>query len=242
MTFDELYEYVRVYSGNFIIPEEAMEVGLNQFHLLLKNSIGWYQRYTPLLFNFNINTNGSVNYKFIGYEYPKAGDWQVPLIPKKLSDVFPVYATFYNPFTYLAIASGGTTTLSSLSNSPKAPFIWRYDAVKGELHLDRGGELEIKATYYHPIIERTEEITTETGEKTTRQVVDLPSISPTDIDFLDMITARFLIVVGRARSLFQYSDSTISYDAQGLISEGNSLLQSSQQSIIDNSMFYLAWS
>lgn len=240
MTFDELYEYVRVYSGNFIIPEEAMEVGLNQFHLLLKNSIGWYQRYTPLVFTFNINTHGSVNYTFVGYEYPRAGDWQVPLIPKKLSDVFPVYATFYNPFTYLAVASGNAT-LTSLSSAPKAPFIWRYDADKGQLHLDRGGELEIKATYYHPIIERTEEITTETGEVITRHIVDLPSINPTDIDFLDMITARYLLVLGRARSLFQYSDSTVTFDAQGLISEGSNMLQAAQQSIIDNAKFYLAW-
>lgn len=240
MTFEELYEYARVFSGNFIIPEEAIEVGLNQFHILLKNSIGWYQRYTPLVFTYNINTNGQINYIFTGYEYPKANEWKIPLSPKKVLDVFPVYSTFCNPYVFKSLSSGANA-LSSFNNSPKTPFIWRYDANSHRLSLDRGGELEIKASYWHPIMERIEEIETETGEKITRRAVDLPSISPTDIDFLNMVTGHYMVSLAHSRSIFSIQASPVTFDFQTMLSQGTQILKDAQQSIIDNSDFYLAW-
>lgn len=242
MTFNELYDYVRVTSGNFIIPEESMELGMSQFHILLRNSIGWYQRYTPLLFTFNINTHGSVNYQFNGTEYPKYTEWNIPIIPNKLSDVFPVYSSLVNPFVFRSISMNSRTPLSSLSDSPKSPFIWRYDSLKGLLALDRGGELEIKAMYFHPIIERTFEIKDEEDNIiATRTEVDLPSINPTDIDFLNMITANYMIAIAHARSLFANSNSPLTIDFSTMLSEGTSLLEASKQSIIDNSDFYLSY-
>ena len=235
MTYQELFDYANIYSGNFIIPEESLELGKDKFHIVLRNSIGWYQRYSPLLMTFSLNFS-NLNYTFTGFEYPKYNLWQVPLIPDSISDVFPSYSTLYNPLMY-RISSN--TTVSTLSNQPKIPFIWRYD--KPILHIDRAGEIEVKAVYSHPIIDRMVEIISETGTSY-RTEVDLPSISPTDIDFLDMMTGMFMVILGRSRGLFQYSDSTVSFQSDQLVSEGSALIEKAQQSIIDNSDFYLAWS
>ena len=227
MRLHELFQYALLNSGNHLIPEKSLEYTSEQFLSVLKICLGIYNRYTPMVYSLNMVFH-QLNYKFLGTEYPDYPIFKEKLIPDKISDVIPVYTTILNPFTSWVQSQQGIP----IDEQQKQMFVWRYD--KPTLHLDRMGEMEIITLYEHPILQKTDK---STGLK----YWDLPTIRESDVSFLDLMTAKFMIMIGRSRRLFAQSESPINIDFAGLIQDGAAMEQEAMKYILANARFHWSW-
>ena len=164
----------------------------------------------------------------MGTEYPDYSKFNEKLIPDMISDVIPTYTTFLNPFASWVQYQNGV----QLEDQEKQMFVWRYD--KPTLRVDRMGEMEVFVVYNHPILQKEDK---DTGLK----YWDLPTIDESDVAFLDLMTAKFMIMLGRSRRLFSQSEAPINIDFQGLLSDGAALEEKAMQQILDNARFYIGW-
>lgn len=227
MRLYDLFQYALFNSGNHLIPENSLEYTKDQFLSVLKICLGIYNRYTPMFYQYNLYIH-SLNYTFMGTEYPDYSKFNENLIPDFISDVIPTYTTFLNPFSSWVQYQNGV----QLEDQEKQMFVWRYD--KPVLRVDRMGEMEILAVYNHPILQKEDK---DTGLK----YWDLPTINESDVAFLDLMTAKFMIMLGRSRRLFSQSETPINIDFQGLLSDGSALEEKAMQDIYNQAKFFAAY-
>lgn len=127
-------------------------------------------------------------------------------IPFYISDVNPSYSTLFNPL------------LSAINNS-SIPFIdWEYKPPT--LYTNFDGDAEVEAWFYHEI--RTDDL----GNKH----VDLD-----DELFIDLVTAEFLIGLGRSRRAFKLESLPVTNDAEILTSEGLKLYEDTIEALRQSS-------
>lgn len=220
MTLQELFDITLLRTGEFLVPQDKVELDVRRFRILIENALGWYSKYVPKIEYLYINANNtnSRQYVFVEEAFPYG-------IPDDISDIIPVRISGVVPY-YLREFDRPRSNLDI-----KVEFPWVYR--KPVLTLPTNAEFDVKAFYFH----RLKNFGTNDNPNW-----EVRTITENDQEFIDLVIARFLIALGKSRRAFTIEDLPIKVDATELVSEGKDLEKQAKEDIINNKHeFYLAW-
>jgi hypothetical protein len=220
MTLQEIFDTVMIRSGQFLISQDEIEMDTRKFKRLVEHSLAFYSRYVPIVEYLLVDIENSESRQFTFtdsmYRYG-IPDYISDLIPIRISGVVPYYLREYDrPKSNLDI---------------KVEFPWVYR--KPTLTVPTNAQFDIKAVYKHKV---------KNCGNDQNPLWEVQTITDNDQEFIDLITGRFLIGIGRSRRAFTINDLPIQADASELVSEGKEMETTAKKEIQENKMsFYLAW-
>lgn len=225
MTLQELFNLVILESGQFMLADSSIELNVDRFKLIVDMSLGQYNRFIPHEVHLYKSLSGR-NYTFTE-ENTSEG------IPEWISDVIPtrIFGTY--PFFYKRPFGDPLRYQNNSNLVDKTPFVFTYR--KPILYVQVDCELDITAAYHHKFKETVD-------ANTSKKTYELPTITPDNVEFIQLVQAKFLKGLGRSRRAFTIGEIPLLTDASDLVSEGleleNTLLN---ERLPDQSKFYLAW-
>lgn len=230
MTLDDLIEYVMTESGEFIVGDlETTQIDRHRFHLIVKRALALYGRYRPMAERTSVLVNQSVDLTQGGSRAP---DWLSRVIPTGTGGTDEVTGQSAAQFIYGDIMGGGFA--DPVFSRPRPRSIpWEYNApilsVKGPEDM-----YDITAHY----LQELTEIEKDTNGKV--QAAKITGITYNDDLFFDIVTALFLIALGRSRRAFTLNDLPVTMDGDQLVSEGDEKLRNAREQLQEQSAWHHA--
>lgn len=211
----ELVDLILLESGQFLLEDlDAANIKLDQFYLMTKRVLSHYEQYRPLEKHLSkVISSNSLTFS--------EGEG----IPEWVSAVQP--ATGLKGLGFL---NNPLNAVFSVGRGYAGQHAWTYD--KPVLTCAFAGEVEIVALYKYTVEE------TKTSDGKVKDVV-FPDLNADDT-FIQLLTARFLISMGRSRRAFLITDIPVSVDADQLVQEGNELWTLQTERLQDMSKWQLA--
>lgn len=209
----EIIDYVILETGNYLVDTLIrQDIDIRKFSIMLKSVIAEYSNYRPLHKNLVIYVDSNP-YEFLGSVAPNSID--------KMN-----YGLGVSPGT---LKTDPFRILTREHRPALAP--WRYE--KPLLYTTYTGVVEIGGCFDYFV----QELYDSNGE-----LVDysIPDISYSDVEFLQLMKAKFLMIVGRQRRAFTANDLPLTTDASDLISEGNDLWTSTKEQLAANGKWWCA--
>lgn len=219
MTLQEMFERVLINSGQFQYPVERIELNEPAFKVLVEMCIGIYNGYVPISKELFVPINTARQYTFTEQNTPGLGapEWISKIMPTRIAGVVPYYFKEYN------------SAPSNVSIKAELPFEYR----KPVLTVPVSADYEITAIYDHKLVAKID------TDKPTWEVL---TISDNQDEFMDLLTGKFLIGLGRSRRAFTLNDMPITTDASDLVSEGKELEKEAMDELKEEKgRWYLAW-
>lgn len=217
MQLTELIQLVLLRSGQIIVDDlSELHLSKEKFLLIVQNELVKYNKYCPYKKRYTIVTTEDKPHVF------KEEDG----IPRWISEVVPVsganssYDIFNRKFFY-----------SSYGEELHNPtlLLWRYD--RPNLSMSSIGDFECIGHLDHPIIKKDEIDETY-----------FPTLSASQDEILiDLITAQFMITLGRSRRAYKLDQIPLITDDSELISDGTALYEQAYQRLLDNSSWVYAF-
>jgi len=228
ITARETFDRVMIESGQFCLAPDKNELDLDKFIILIRATLGTYNKYHPRAEKFNIDTAGESTFTFTDTSAAGLG------IPAWISDVIPIRT--YNSLNSSIFnnLSGGSNLINSSSNpwlqcKQEAPWTYRCPI----LYVPFNGEYDITAVYNHVVEE------TETGNGIE---YNLPTLSHESGVFFQLLTGKFLVSLAGSRRAFTHTNLEITTDADTLKIEGNEMILAAIENLHNNhNLFFLAW-
>lgn len=216
MNLKEFFERVLVNSGQFQYPVERIELNEPAFKVLVEMCIGIYNGYVPLTKHVTKDIYNSRQYTYT--EKEGIPEWISKIMPIRIAGVVPYYFRGYDQ------------PVANVYVKNEIPFEYR----KPTLTVPVSATYEIYGVYNHKLVE----VDLGNGKKT--WTVD--SITDNEDEFLDLLTAKFLIGLGRSRRAFTMQDMPLTTDASDLVSEGKEMEKEAMEELFnEKGRFYLAW-
>jgi hypothetical protein len=204
-TLNELIELVFLESGEFIVGNlEAINLDKDKFWLMTKRVLMVYNKYKPYKVTQNIEVSSGK------YTYDVSMTYG---IPSWISSVIPVDIS--NPFDLFYYAQRRLEEQIdeySLLEIPRG-FEWRYESPC--LYVSSNGTMDVTEMHDHKY--------TETRVNGIIKNVTFDTMDDYDEHLIDLVTAKFLVAIGRSRRAFTLADLPITMDSDLLVSEGNEL-------------------
>ena len=217
MLIRDMFDRVLVNSGQFILPPEKIELKIGPFLTLVRQILGEYNQYVPMDYTYNIDISGSRQYTFTADT-----DKGIPIF---ISDLVPVRIMGVNPF-YLSGMADKNLSSDYLVGKQELPFNYN----KPVLTVSISGIYAVTSVHHHVV----------TGDNPDNY--EVKTINDINDEFLNMLTGKFMIALGRSRSAFTLQSLEILTDAIDLISDGKEMYTNAKQDLEENkSRFYLAW-
>ncbi len=217
MLIKDMFDRVLVNSGQFILPPEKIELKIDPFLTLVRQVLGEYNQYSPVDYTYNIDISSSRQYTFTAES--ERG------IPQFISDLLPVRIMGVNPF-YLSGMQDNRLSSSYLEQKQELPFNYS----KPVLTVSMSGIYAVTSVHHHAVVGDSPE------------TYEVKTINDQSDEFLNMLTGKFMVALGRSRSAFTLQSLEILTDAVDLISDGKELYTNAKQDLEENkSRFYLAW-
>jgi len=252
----ELFDVIVVRSGQFILPNDDIELNQTRFLRLVRVALGKYSNHCPVDLTFPLQLNATRNFTFNSTFIPKGEsfEWGIPefissVTPTALAGS-PAYSLSFNDLYGSQFAHGrdmfnqgnmapdpnfhipGQKQVSS-EQLEKLSFPWVYR--KPKLYIPVSSDVEVVAVYRHPIVE-VDPTDADSGN------FDLPTISYSDEEFIDLLQGMFLRGLGQSRRAFTMDDLPITSDASEIASEGQALEEAAMERIENvKAKFYLAY-
>jgi hypothetical protein len=218
-------------SGQFLIPEGKIELKQDTFKVLVDYTLGFYNRHVPIDGWTNITVQPARQYQFTGNEVFKISNNDddgvamvfqdvpvkiVDLVPIRISGVYPFYLRDYDrPKSYI-------------EQKVEYPVVYRRPV----LTVPISGDYDCQAIFHH----KSTLVADSGGE-----LWEVKTITDEDQDFIKLLTARFMVAIGRNRRAFTLTPLPITSDASEMVSEGREMEKDAEQSIYENKQkFYLA--
>lgn len=206
MLLKEIFNKVLVESGQFLFGVDKIEMKVDPFLLLVKDSISVYDDFEPKDNRFNIivsNTSYTFNESVPGYY------WEVPkfiieLIPVVISGL-PWY--FQNWMTWQGKGFGDEFNPLSA--------IWKYK--RPTLYTEYAGQFTIWAAYSRAILQVDDP---DVPHATTWS---FPDITSHDNRFFRHLTGKFMQSLGLERDAFTLNEMPLKTNADKLISKGEKM-------------------
>ena len=135
-------------------------------------------------------------------------------LPQYISKMVPVGLT--NVFTVLALFT--TQTIRNIFNPNRVidPRMFRFEYVKPVIYFSEAGKFDIIAHYNHQIIKTVDD----NGNILDVELVDIEDSSNYYV-LLQLLSARFLMILARSRRAFSYTDLPLTTDAAQLFTEAD---------------------
>ena len=223
MTIKEMFEIVLINSGQFLLDTDCIELDEGKFAKLVSQIVGIYNQYVPQDDIIHVNlASGSRQFTFTEQNTPAGHKTPGGVIPDQVIEAIPYRVSGTRPF----LLRDEYRINRELQIKEEFPFVYR----KPTLTVPVNAEYELHILLNHRVSEN------EAGEK------EVVSIDETDDAFFDLLTGKFLKVIGRNRRAFTLEALPIATDAVELVSEGDQLMQSTEESLTENDhKWYLAW-
>ena len=217
MTLDEMFDRIIIETGQFQIPRDRVELDIPRFKTLVERVVGIYNGYSPVNIHLYKNLT-SRQYTFTAENTPEGiPEYIVEAIPVRISGVVPFLINTYNRPT------------ETVSPKIEYPYVYR----KPTLTVPASAEYDLHVLLKHKVT-RIPDSDTESYEVVT--------ISDDEDEFIDLLTAKFLIGLGRSRRAFTLQEIPLVSDAADLVSEGKELEAEAMENLIENKgKWYLAW-
>lgn len=212
MQLSELINIVLVRAGQVIVDDlTELQFTVDKFSAMLKPELAKYNKYIPKTIKENIVVSGN----FYAFPNDTAPEWVSEMVPVDLENS-----------TALIVSS----LFNWRESTVRQPVmnLWRYD--KPKLHTTGTGQYEVTCHYYHKL---TDEVRNPQNNELTDAT--LQYITENDDLFIDLITGRFLITLGRSRRSYKVDGFPFNVDDDQLVSEGQTLYENTLQLIYDNS-------
>jgi hypothetical protein len=219
----DLVELVMLETGEFIVETlQNVNLDLPKFWLMTKRILLTYEQYKPLTFAQNIHLT-SPKFQFSEDMEHGIPDWISEVVPVNVTNMMDI---FYYSSLHRLYQQGMTETLEF----PR-PFIFKYD--RPNLHVTERGIMEVTGQYAHEYeeIHEAEQGLVEVGLKT---------LTLRDRLFIDLVSSRFLMSVGRSRRAFTLNELPIAMDADMLVSEGQDRWDRAMEELQQTSKWYEA--
>ena len=214
-----MFERCVLMSGQFLIPDAALELQIDRFKILVEMTLGAYNGYCPIDQHVYKSITQGRQYTFTAENSPEG-------IPLDIVSAVPVRISGVSPFFF----SGEFGRPSqSVQAKVEYPFVYRAPT----LTVPASAEYDLHCIFNHKVVEVA-------GVEP--QDYEVTTLSDQDDEFLDLLQARFLIALGRSRRAFTVSEMPISVDASELVAEGKDLEAEAMTEIKDEkAKWYLAW-
>lgn len=214
----DMWNRVLIEAGQYILDPHAVELDVDRFLVPVKSVLGKLNKYMPPYENFNVNLESERYFEFQDINPAGVPDGIPDWIAKAKVIRFFGTAPYYLREEFKA--------KSHTSDLDKTSFPIEYR--KPKLWVPIGGVYDVLAVYKHKLTYE------EVGGKKKYKV---DTINDTDGDFenfFDLLTAKFMITLGRNRRAFTIDDLPITTDADTMISDGEEKLAEALESLIEN--------
>jgi len=234
----ELAAYLLNTNGQHIAGDlDSFEFDYTKLYYALKPDMDNFADYFPITKKFNISqlTGTNTVYDFtthpenIGYNID---DIEAPIYgnpPESILKCTPVGGT--QVMTNWAQWNSTRQVPGTLGFIP-TPRLVKREYRKPKLYVSETGKFDVTASYrpYHKI--------SQTGQTITE--VEILELEESRL-FYDLMSARFLLIVGRTRRAFTHQNFPIITDAADLVREGNELFENTWKAIYDRNPWYKAY-
>ena len=223
MKVEEIWDRIRVRSGQFILNKSKIELDVDNFRVLVEDALAEYNRARPFdkMYNININTPRQ-------FTFTDTFDLDIKRVPEVLAEVTPVRAFSSNPFMYGTALANPNHSGGELIEPLQVP--WDYK--KPVLTVPLSGAYKVVAIYNHQLVQ--------VAETTGNIYWEVTTISIEDVHFFKLLQGMFLQGIGRSRRAFTLSDMPILMDADQLYSEGQQIEEKALEEIHANKKIYLS--
>lgn len=222
MTLKELFDRALTNSGQFQYAQDRIELNVDAFKTLVMTCLGQYNSYVPWTANLFRSIQASRQWTFTIDNSPEVKG----AIPKNIVSVTPVRIAGVVPY-YFRDLGGPTSTVQA---KEEYPFVYRKPTITVPVSAD----YDLLCTFDHELKKVAPEDNSDQYEITT--------ITDNDPVFIDLVTAKFLIGLGRSRRAFTMSDIPLLTDASDLVSEGKDMLAQAEEDMAEKQgKWYLAW-
>lgn len=227
MTLQEMFDYILVESGQFLIPVENLEINRDRFLVLVKTALGIFNGKHPWEKKFNLNfANRSVKFSATTRDTSS----NLTGIPTGIADMVPVRISGVSPFFLRDHEQHNSHYLNE-----KTEFPWEYRAPT--LYVPIQGVYDVHAYYDHVITEIVASGETE-GENKTYEVT---TIDYGDDVFFKLLKAKFLRGTANSRRAFTLQDIPLTTDADTLANEAKTMEEEALKDLDDKTKFWLGW-
>lgn len=221
MKIEEIWERIRVRSGQFILAKANIELDVDNFRTLVEDALSEYNKSRPFEKHYNIFIGNPRNFRFtpeFDDEVSRVPDWIAEATPAR---GFSSSSSVFSPMT------GGMSN-SELIDPLQAP--WKYR--KPLLSVSISGDHSITAVYNHVVTSVEEDNGNVYWECKTIDVNEDPW-------FFKLLQGMFLQGIGRSRRAFTMGDMPILMDGDQLFSEGQAIEEKALEDIHLNKKIYL---
>ena len=218
MKLQEIFDLVLVDSGQFLLGKD-IEMNEGTFKIFMQSCISFYNKHNHHIKQFNVEFKQQGNGIF--YEFKE----DIPDV------IFSANVqTWNNPHT---IQHLGFDLIGNENFIDKRPQPITYE--KPILYSTYLGVHDVKAGYTHKIT--YDELN---GRKEYKiDTIDFDTDS--HADFLEYITARFMITIGASRSAFTMSDIPLINNGAEMVQEGKEMRERAEQNIRDGGDWSHTW-
>jgi len=237
-TLTEIAAYLFARNGAHIIGTlDSIKLDLQKFYLVMKPDIEYYQGFFPVRKKFNIDVENSSGFHYdfsnnpnnIGYDLslsvPELGE-----PPQDILRATPVgQSVLVNQWMQLKRGLGFPGTPGRLIT----PISVLREYRKPNAYFGMAGRFDITATYNYFFKETR-------NESDVLEEVEIIGYDGS-VYLLDLLSARFLILLGRTRRAFTYNDLQITTDAAELVREGKEELEDARKIIMENQDYHSAY-
>lgn len=224
MKIQELFDRIVLLSGQFLVPDDAIELDVNRFKTLVSMALGEYSRYCPYDCHFRASIQSTRQFTFSDANPPASVGNLVGGIPTNIVEAIPVRISGVSPF-YLTSWRKSPTSAELKS---EMPFVYR----KPVLTVIASADYDLHLVYDHVVTQ------VNGGKRTDLEVV---TISDKDINFIRFLQGLFLQSLGRNRRAFTLNPLPITTDASTMVEEGKEIEKDAHDKIVsEDCKWYLA--
>jgi len=223
ITLSELEEIVMIESGEYLLLNiENLTLTTAKFWAMVKRVLKYYEGKCPFVYKHNLTvSSGKYTYQdSVSYGPP---DWISSVVPTTSSNIMDVYSVLSNKVA-------GETSLLEIPRG----FVWKYE--NPNLYVSEDGIMDVVECHAHQYTE------TDDSAGVLQEVTISTITQKDDSKFIDLVLARFLMMLGRSRRAFTMNDLPITSDGDQLVSEGQELWRDTVEKLEETDKWYLALS
>lgn len=221
MLLTTLIDTILIETGNHIFDDDVTRLSLSvaKIWTLARRQLLIYQKFEPRVTAQNVTVVNGI--------HTFTTD-----IPEWISACVPIQTARLSALGLASLVTEQGPYDDSSRLDPPRNFIWEY--VSPRLSTSEDGTMDVVTVHNYTYTVTMDSANVEVLD------VDISGITESDDKFIDLVTAVFLISIGRSKRAFTINDLPLTTDASELISEGGVLKEATMDSLKARDKWYLA--